>query len=164
MTEIGSNNMLLTNTHIGHNCRIGSNIVMANVVHVGGHVEIEDKATIGGLTGIHQFVRVGKGTMIGGYSRLIQDVPPFMLCDGNPAYVRNLNVIGCKRSGMSRSTLSELKQLFKLLYRSSLNTKQALEEFTDNKISDEVDYLLKFIQKDTSRGISKKSGSTSSNE
>ncbi len=164
VTEIGSNNMLLTNTHIGHNCRIGNHIVMANVVHVGGHVEIEDKATIGGLTGIHQFVRVGKGTMVGGYSRLIQDVPPYMLCDGNPAYVRNLNVIGCKRSGMTRSTLAELKQLFKLLYRSSLNTKQALEEFTVDKTSDEVDYLLKFIQKDTSRGISKKSSSTSSDE
>ena len=89
VTKIGSNNMLLTNTHIGHNCEIGDHVTMANVVHLGGHTIIEDNATIGGLTGIHQFVRVGKGTMIGGYSRLIQDVPPFMLCDGNPAYVRN---------------------------------------------------------------------------
>jgi UDP-N-acetylglucosamine acyltransferase len=164
VTEIGSNNMLLTNTHIGHNCKIGNKIVMANVVHVGGHVHIEDNATIGGLTGIHQFVRVGKGTMIGGYSRLIQDVPPFMLCDGNPAYVRNLNAIGCKRSGMSKSTLTDLKQLYKLLYRSNLNTKQALSEFSPEESSDEVDHLLAFIQHDASRGISKKSVADSTEE
>ena len=164
VTEIGSNNMLLTNTHIGHNCKIGNKIVMANVVHVGGHVHIEDNATIGGLTGIHQFVRVGKGTMIGGYSRLIQDVPPFMLCDGNPAYVRNLNAIGCKRSGMSKSTLTDLKQLYKLLYRSNLNTKQALSEFSPKESSDEVDHLLAFIQHDASRGISKKSVTNSTEE
>ena len=164
VTEIGSNNMLLTNTHIGHNCKIGNQVVMANVVHVGGHVHIEDNATIGGLTGIHQFVRVGKGTMIGGYSRLIQDVPPFMLCDGNPAYVRNLNAIGCKRSGMSKSTLTDLKQLYKLLYRSNLNTKQALSEFSPKESSDEVDHLLAFIQHDASRGISKKSVTDSTEE
>ena len=164
VTEIGSNNMLLTNTHIGHNCKIGNHVVMANVVHVGGHVHIEDNATIGGLTGIHQFVRVGKGTMIGGYSRLIQDVPPFMLCDGNPAYVRNLNAIGCKRSGMSKSTLTDLKQLYKLLYRSNLNTKQALSEFSPKESSDEVDHLLAFIQHDASRGISKKSVTNSTEE
>tara|TARA_Y100001935_G_scaffold254803_1_gene265086 strand:+ start:9576 stop:10799 length:1224 start_codon:yes stop_codon:yes gene_type:complete len=164
VTEIGSNNMLLTNTHIGHNCKIGNHVVMANVVHVGGHVHIEDNATIGGLTGIHQFVRVGKGTMIGGYSRLIQDVPPFMLCDGNPAYVRNLNAIGCKRSGMSKSTLTDLKQLYKLLYRSNLNTKQALSEFSPQESSDEVDHLLAFIQHDASRGISKKSVTNSTEE
>ena len=89
---------------------------------LGGHTDIEDNVTIGGITGVHQFVRIGKGAMIGGYSRLTQDVPPFMLCDGNPTYVRNLNIIGCKRRGMTQDTLAELKQLFKLLYRSNLNT------------------------------------------
>ncbi|MEK9727784.1 MAG: acyl-ACP--UDP-N-acetylglucosamine O-acyltransferase [Candidatus Margulisiibacteriota bacterium] len=156
VTQIGNHNMLLTNTHIGHNCTIGSHVVMANVVHLGGHTVIEDNVTIGGLTGVHQFVRIGAGSMIGGYSRLIQDVPPFMLCDGNPAYVRNLNVIGCKRRGMSRDSLNELKQLFKLLYRSNLNTKQALAEFDIDTPCDEVKRLLDFIQQDTSRGISKK--------
>jgi UDP-N-acetylglucosamine acyltransferase len=157
VTSIGSHNMLLTNTHIGHNCVIGDNVTMANVVHIGGHAVIEDNATIGGLTGIHQFVRVGKGTMIGGYSRLIQDVPPFMLCDGNPAYVRNLNVIGCRRSGMDRQTISDLKQLYKLLYRSQLNTKKALAEFSPATESEEVAHLLNFLKQDTSRGISIKS-------
>lgn len=156
ITQIGSNNMLLTNTHIGHNCILGSHIVMANVVHLGGHTVIEDNVTIGGITGVHQFVRIGKGAMIGGYSRLTQDVPPFMLCDGNPAYVRNLNIIGCKRRGMTRDTLAELKQLFKLLYRSNLNTKQALAEFDASSTVEDVKYLLDFIQHDTSRGISKK--------
>ncbi len=156
VTRIGNNNMLLTNTHIGHNCTIGNHVVMANVVHLGGHTVIEDNVTIGGLTGIHQFVRIGVGSMIGGYSRLIQDVPPFMLCDGNPAYVRNLNIIGCKRRGVTRASLNELKQLFKLLYRSNLNTKQAIGEFAPAESSAEVEKLLDFIQQDTSRGISKK--------
>ena len=155
-TIIGSHNMLLTNTHIGHNCVIGDHVTMANVVHVGGHVHIDDNATIGGLTGIHQFVRIGKGCMIGGYSRLIQDIPPFMLCDGNPAYVRNLNIIGCRRQGMSKDIISDLKQLFKLLYRSNLNTKQALSEFTSQTNAEQVDQLINFIEHDTSRGISKK--------
>ena len=163
-TEIGSNNMLLTNTHVGHNCKIGSNIVMANVVHLGGHTVIDDNVTIGGLTGVHQFVRIGKGAMIGGYSRLIQDVPPFMLCDGNPAHVRNLNIIGCKRRGMTRSALNELKKLYKLLYRSNLNTKQAIAEFKPEESYDEVQFLLDFIQQDTSRGISKKTTVESSSE
>ena len=155
-TKIGSNNMLLTNTHVGHNCTIGDKVTMANVVHLGGHTVVEDNATIGGLTGVHQFVRIGKGTMIGGYSRLIQDVPPFMLCDGNPAHVRNLNIIGCRRRGMDKQTLTDLKQLYKLLYRSNLNTKQALSEFSPEQSSDEIDHLISFINQDTSRGISKK--------
>ncbi|MGA0241705.1 MAG: acyl-ACP--UDP-N-acetylglucosamine O-acyltransferase [Candidatus Marinamargulisbacteria bacterium] len=164
MTKIGSNNMLLTNTHIGHNCTIGDHVVMANVVHLGGHTVIQDYVTIGGLTGVHQFVRIGMGAMVGGYSRLIQDVPPFMLCDGNPAYVRNLNAVGCRRRGMSRSTINELKQLFKLLYRSNLNTKQAIAAFEPKESLPEVDQLLSFIQVDASRGISKKVAVESSSE
>lgn len=156
-TTIGNNNMLLTNTHIGHNCILGNDITMANVVHVGGHVVIDDCATIGGLTGIHQFVRIGTGTMTGGYSRLIQDIPPFMLCDGNPAYVRNLNIIGCRRRGMSKETLADLKQLYKLLYRSKLTIRQALEAYSPESASKDIDTLTTFLRQDTSRGISKKS-------
>lgn len=156
-TILGSNNMLLTNTHIGHNCVIGSNVTMANMVHIAGHVVVEDDATIGGLTGIYQHVRVGKGSMIGGYSRLIQDIPPFMLCDGNPAFVRNLNIVGCRRRGIVKDTIADLKTLYKLLYRSNLNVTQALSEYSPNQNSEEVQYILNFLQSDTSRGISKKS-------
>ena len=155
-TILGSDNMILTSTHIGHNCVIGNNITMANVVHISGHVSVGDYTTIGGMTGIHQFVRIGKGCMIGGYSRLPQDIPPFMLCEGNPAYVRNLNLIGCKRRGMSKETIADLRQLFKLLYRSNLNTSQALAEFSPEGTSDEVQHLLDFIKADSSRGIAKK--------
>jgi UDP-N-acetylglucosamine acyltransferase len=164
ITRIGSHNMLLTNTHIGHNCTIGNHVVMANVVHLGGHVVVDDHATIGGLTGIHQFVRVGTGTMIGGYSRLIQDVPPFMLCDGNPAFVRNLNAIGCKRRGMTKTAMGELKKLYKLLYRSNLNTKQAMDAYESEHDCQEVNHLMAFIGADASRGISKKSSSESPDE
>jgi UDP-N-acetylglucosamine acyltransferase len=156
VTRVGSNTMILTNSHIGHNCTIGNFVVMANMVHLGGHVTIGSHATIGGLTGIHQFVRVGGYTMVGGYSRLIQDVPPFMLCDGNPAYVRNLNIVGCKRNGLTREKIAELKTLYKLLYRSNLNTKQAIENYTPVKQCAEADELLVFVKADASRGISKK--------
>ena len=156
--------MLLTNTHIGHNCVIGDHVVMANVVHLGGHVVVDNHTTIGGLTGVHQFVRIGKGVMIGGYSRIIQDVPSFMLCDGNPAYVRKLNAVGCRRQNVSKETLSELKQSFKLLYRSELSVKQAMQEIEQTMESDEVKDLFQFINHDSQRGISKKVSAAQSDE
>ncbi|MBT5856477.1 acyl-ACP--UDP-N-acetylglucosamine O-acyltransferase [bacterium] len=157
VTQIGSDNMFLTNVHIGHNCVVGNSTTLANMVHVGGHVVIDDKAIIGGLTGVHQFVRVGRGSMSGGYSRLIQDVPPFMLCDGNPAYVRNLNVVGLRRAGLSATELKELKNAYKLLYRSSMNIKQALEEIETGACeTDQIKLLIEFLKEGSSRGISKK--------
>ena len=156
VTRLGNDNMLMTNTHLGHNCNVGSNIIMANMVHVAGHVTIEDYAIIGGLTGVHQFVRIGKGCMIGGYSGLAQDVPPFMTCDGNPAYVRGINAIGIKRRGGDSSTVKELKEAYKLLYRSDVTHKEAIARIEKESNSDTLAHLVAFLKQDTSRGISKK--------
>ncbi|OFX17868.1 MAG: acyl-[acyl-carrier-protein]--UDP-N-acetylglucosamine O-acyltransferase [Armatimonadetes bacterium RBG_16_58_9] len=146
-TVIGDNNMLMAYCHIGHNCDIGGNITMANYVGICGHVLIEDRVVFGGIVGVHQKVRVGKLAMVGGFSKVVQDVPPFSMTDGRPAEVCDLNVIGLRRSGVSSKVRADLKQAYKLLYRSDLNPSQALEAIESQlEPSDELTYLLDFIR------------------
>ena len=164
-TIVGSHNMFLTNVHIGHNCTVGDHNVLANMVHVGGHVTIEANVIIGGLTDIHQFSRVGKGSMIGGYSRLVQDVPPFMLCDGNPAFVRSINSVGLRRQKHSAKSIKSIKDAYKILYRSGLNIKQSISEIEAFDDTNELlNHLLQFLKQDSSRGISKKTSEADSAE
>ena len=146
-TVIGDNNMLMAYCHIGHNCRIGSGITMANMVGISGHTLIEDKVVFGGIVGVHQKVRIGQLAMIGGFSKVVQDVPPFAMADGRPLKVCDLNVIGLRRNGVGPKVRSDLKQAYKLLYRSNLNVTQALDAI-DNEIepSEELQYLLDFIR------------------
>ena len=146
-TTIGNDNMFMAYCHIGHNCSLGSGIMMANMVGISGHVIVEDKAVFGGMVGVHQFVRIGKLTMLGGYSKVVQDVPPFMMADGRPMKVYDLNIIGLRRNGVPPKVRSELKQAYKLLYRSNLNLSQAVETI-ENEIepSAERDYLLEFMR------------------
>ncbi len=146
-TRVGDHNLIMAYSHIGHNCNIGSYVTMANMVGISGHALVEDRVTIGGLVGIHQFVRIGKFAMLGGYSKVVQDVPPFMMADGRPSKVLDLNVIGLRRSGVASATRSALKQAYKFLYRSDMNVTQALETI-DQEIppSPERDYLLDFMR------------------
>lgn len=147
MTVIGNENMLMAYCHIGHNCAIGNGIMMANAVGISGHVIVEDKAVFGGMVGVHQFVRIGKLAMIGGYSKVVQDIPPFMMADGRPTKVYDLNVIGLRRSGIPSKVRSGLRQAYKLLYRSNLNLSQAIETIeTEVEPSAERDYLLAFVR------------------
>ena len=125
-TVVGDENMLMAYCHIGHNCSLGNGIMMANMVGISGHVIIEDKAVFGGMVGVHQYVRIGKLAMLGGYSKVVQDVPPFMMADGRPTKVYDLNVIGLRRNGMPPKVRSGLRQAYKLLYRSNLNLSQAI--------------------------------------
>jgi UDP-N-acetylglucosamine acyltransferase len=146
-TCVGDHNLIMAYSHIGHNCNIGSYVTMANMVGISGHALVEDRVTIGGLVGIHQFVRIGKFAMLGGYSKVVQDVPPFMMADGRPCKVLDLNVIGLRRSGVSSATRQSLKQAYKFLYRSTMNVTQALETI-DEEVpqSAERDYLLDFMR------------------
>ena len=116
-TTIGNDNWIMAYVHIAHDCVLGSNITMANNATLGGHVELGDSVTVGGLTGIHQFVKVGAHAMLGFQSAVSQDVPPFMLVDGNPLAVRGINVIGLRRRGFSAERIDAVKQMHKLLYR-----------------------------------------------
>jgi UDP-N-acetylglucosamine acyltransferase len=117
VTTIGSDNWIMAYCHVAHDCIVGSNVTLANNATLAGHVEVGDWVTVGGLTGIHQFVKVGAHVMIGFYSAVSQDVPPFMLVDGNPLAVRGFNVIGLRRRDFSPARIAAIKQMHKLLYR-----------------------------------------------
>lgn len=146
-TVIGNNNMLMAYCHIAHNCKIGSYITMANMVGISGHVIVEDKVVFGGIVGVHQKVRIGKYAMVGGLSKVVQDVPPFAMADGRPSKVCDLNVIGLRRSGVTPKIRAEIRQAYKLLYRSNLNITQAIEAVeSEVEMSEELKYLLDFVR------------------
>ncbi len=147
-TRIGDRNMLMAYVHIGHNCTIGHNNMISNSTGLSGHVTIEDRTVIGGFVGIHQFVHVGKMAMIGGLSKVVQDVPPFCTCDGRPARVHGLNTRGLRRNGVHTAERTQVGAAFKLLYRSNLNTTQALERVKQEiPPSATLDYLVGFIER-----------------
>jgi UDP-N-acetylglucosamine acyltransferase len=145
-TFIGDDNLIMAYCHIGHNCQLGSGIMMANQVGVSGHVVIEDKVVFGGMVGVHQYVRIGTLAMVGGFSKIVQDVPPYMMADGRPGRVYGLNILGLRRHGLASSVRAGLKQAYKFLYRSDMNLSQAIEAIENEiEVSPERDYLLNFL-------------------
>jgi UDP-N-acetylglucosamine acyltransferase len=126
-TTIGSGNFLMGFVHVGHNARLGSGITVANATGISGHVIIEDFVTIGGMAGIHQFVTIGRRAMVGGMSRIVRDVPPYMLVQGQEQKVHDVNAVGLRRSGITSEARAALHKACKLLYRSQLATSAALE-------------------------------------
>ncbi|MBP7216697.1 MAG: acyl-ACP--UDP-N-acetylglucosamine O-acyltransferase, partial [Candidatus Omnitrophica bacterium] len=153
-TIVGSNNLFMAYSHVAHDCRVGNHCVFANNATLAGHVTIEDRAVIGGLVAIHQFVRVGKLSIIGGCSKVVQDIPPFSTCDGHPARIFGLNLVGLRRQGMSAASIHLLHAAFKLLFREGLSIKHALQKAEQElSATDEISYLLDFIRK-SERGIS----------
>lgn len=154
-TVIGSHNHFLAYTHIAHDCVVGSHIVMSNVGTLAGHVIVEDHAIIGGLAAVHQFCRIGRMAIIGGCSKVVQDVPPFMLADGNPAETKALNKIGLERNGVSEAAQAALKKAFKILFRDGLTVSNALVKIEQELPGlPELQHLLAFV-KASERGISK---------
>ena len=125
VTRVGDDNWIMAYTHVAHDCRVGSHTTLANTTTMGGHVEIGDWVTVGGLSGIHQFVKVGAHAMIGFATAVSQDVPPYMLVDGNPMAVRGFNVIGLRRRDFSNDRIAAVKQMHKLLYREGRTLEQA---------------------------------------
>jgi len=154
-TEIGSKNHILAYCHVAHNVRIGDSVIMSNVATLAGHVIVEDHAVIGGLVAIHQFCRVGKMSMIGGCSKVVQDVPPFMLADGNPAETRTINKVGMERNGISEEAQAALKQAYKILFREGLTISNALTRIeAELSTLPEIQHLVDFTRR-SERGISK---------
>jgi len=152
-TKIGSQNLLMAYVHVAHNGVIHDRVIIANAVNIAGHVEVESWATIGGMTPVHQFVRIGAHCMVGGGSRLPQDVPPFVRVAGNPAEVCGINSIGLKRRNFSDEELLNLKKAYRLLYRSGLNVRQALERIaSDCTLTKNIEDLMEFIRR-SERGI-----------
>lgn len=155
VTKVGSNNHILAYSHIAHNDCLGNNIIMSNVGTLAGHVTVEDYAVIGGVVAIHQFCRIGKMSMIGGCSKVVQDVPPFMLADGNPAETRTVNKIGLERNGISDESQGALRQAYKILFRDGLTIPNALARI-DKELPPlaEIQHLVQFVRS-SERGISK---------
>jgi len=152
-TSVGDGNLFMAYSHVAHDCRIGNNCIIANVGTLAGHVTLEDKVVLGGLAAIHQFTRVGKMSIIGGCSKVVQDIPPFSTCDGNPAKVYGLNLIGITRAGMPKDVQAKLRKAFKILFHSGLIFKNGIEKVKKTiGPSEEVDYLLNFI-KNSERGV-----------
>ena len=152
-TVIGDDNLLMTFVHVAHDCKIGNNTILASLATLGGHVVIEDKAIIGAQAAFHQFVKVGTMALAGACSKVVQDIPPYMISDGFPASVRGLNVVGLRRNGVSPEARLLLKRAYRLLFRSNLNTTQALEKIREEvEMCGEVAHLLEFIES-SERGI-----------
>ena len=154
-TIIGNNNVFMAYAHIAHDCIVGNNCIIANCGTLAGHVTIEDKAVVGGLVAIHQFVKVGCLSIIGGCSKVVQDVLPFSTCDGHPARIYGLNLIGLRRKAIDKESIEKLNRAFKILFNLGLSIKHALERIEKEiKPSDEISHLVSFI-KTSKRGISR---------
>jgi len=152
-TRIGNNNLIMAYCHVAHDCQLGNHIIMSNATNLAGHVIIEDYAVLAGLTGIHQFVRLGKMAMVGAHSKVVKDVPPYILVDGHPARVNGINVVGLRRNGVSPELRQEIKRAYKILYRSNLNISQAIEKMDQElETSPEIEHFLRFLR-NAQRGI-----------
>jgi UDP-N-acetylglucosamine acyltransferase len=152
-TTIGSNNLFLAYAHVAHNCQVGNHCIFSNNGTLAGHVIVEDYAIISGLAAVHQFCRIGRHSIVGGCSKIVQDVPPYFVADGNPAQVRAVNLVGLQRRGFSEDTISALKKTLRLLYSPSLNTSQAVAE-VERQLGTvpEVRHIIDFVRT-SKRGI-----------
>jgi UDP-N-acetylglucosamine acyltransferase len=158
-TKVGDDNWIMAYTHVAHDCQIESNTTLANNTTLGGHVHLGQWVTIGGLTGIHQFVKVGAHSMVGFASAVSQDVPPFMLVDGNPLSVRGINSIGLRRRDFTSERVAVIKAMHKALYRDDLTLQGARERIAELSIKHpesllDVQMMLSFLEHSSpQRGI-----------
>ncbi|MBP7089200.1 MAG: acyl-ACP--UDP-N-acetylglucosamine O-acyltransferase [Candidatus Omnitrophica bacterium] len=154
-TILGSNNLVMAYSHIAHDCRIGNNNILANAATLAGYVEIGNNVVIGGLVAIHQFCRLGDFSIVGGCSKVVQDIPPYSMCDGHPAEIHSINYLGLKRLAFPADTIRALRNAFKILFFEKHSFTEAqrlvLEHLPSSK---ELELLLTFITS-TKRGISK---------
>jgi len=152
-TRIGSNNLVMSYVHVGHDVQLGNNCVIAHATGIAGHVVVEDRVVMGGIVGVHQFTKIGRMAMIGAHSMVNKDVPPYTLVDGDPAKVYGVNIVGLRRNGLSPETRMEIQRAYKILYRSGLNVSQAIEVMERELAgSEEIDHFLRFLR-GADRGI-----------
>lgn len=152
-TSIGDDNLLMAYSHVAHDCIIKNHTIIANAGTLAGHVILEDRAIIGGMSAVHQFVRIGKLALIGGCSKVVQDVPPYMIADGHPARVYGLNTIGLDRAGFSKEEKTMIRKVFKVIFKSGLTLKNAIAEIEKQGFSSaSMTTLVDFLKK-SERGI-----------
>src|ERR1700752_1910069 len=153
MTRIGSRGNFLAYSHIGHDCAVGNEVVFSNNGTLAGHVQVDDNAVMGGLTAVHQFCRIGRVPIPGGCSKIAQDVPPFMIADGNPAEIRGVNLIALERKNFPADQVKPIKEAFRLIYRSKYNRRQAIEAMQKElPETEEITEIIQFLET-SERGI-----------
>ncbi|MBI2418574.1 MAG: acyl-ACP--UDP-N-acetylglucosamine O-acyltransferase [Ignavibacteriales bacterium] len=141
-TTIGSDVLMMAYSHVAHDCHVGNKVILANGVQIAGHVHIDDWTIIGGMTPVHQFCKVGKHCMIGGGFRVVQDVPPYILCGGEPLKYSGLNLVGLRRRGFTHQQIENIKQVYSYLYSPHYNVSQAKQligsELSGNTYAEEI--------------------------
>lgn len=154
-TRVGSHNNFLAYVHLAHDVQVGNHVIMSNVATLAGHVTVDDHAIIGGLAAVHQFCRVGRYAMVGGMSKIVQDVPPFMMADGNPAEMKFINKVGLERNGFNPEAIKALTTAYKILFREGLTNANALARLeAELPPLPEVRHLAEFIRT-SARGVTR---------
>jgi UDP-N-acetylglucosamine acyltransferase len=147
VTSVGSHNLLMSCCHVAHDCRLGDHIIIANATLLGGHVRIHDYASLSGHAGVHHFATIGSYSFVAGLSRVLHDVPPYMLCEGMPARPRCINVVALKRNEFSPETIQSLAEAHRLLFRAKVGLDHAREILRSNdQLVPHVNALLSFVQ------------------
>lgn len=155
-TRVGSDNLFLAYSHIAHDCQVGNHVILSNNGTLAGHVRVDDHAIISGLSAVHQFCRIGAHAITGGISKIVQDVPPFTIVDGNPATIRGINQVGLQRRGFSDEDIRALRTIYKKLFlQKGVNLSKAISEL-DPSLSrnSKVAEFLEFIST-SERGITR---------
>jgi UDP-N-acetylglucosamine acyltransferase len=153
-TVLGDDNVFLAYSHVAHDCRIGNHLIMSAQSALAGHVIVEDHVNIGWGVGVHQFCRIGSYVMLGAMSKIVQDVPPFIIADGIPAIARSINKVGLERNGFTPERLESVKQAFRIFYRAGLNRTQAFAKMHTHALGPTPDFqhFLAFVEK-SERGV-----------
>ncbi|MBN2217018.1 MAG: acyl-ACP--UDP-N-acetylglucosamine O-acyltransferase [Pirellulales bacterium] len=151
-TVVGDHCLLMVGAHVAHDCKVGSNVIITNNAMLGGHVIVEDRAYVSGGVAVHQFCRIGTLAMVGGQSRVVKDVPPYVTVDGQSSYVVGLNQIGLRRAGYSPDQIRQLKQAYRVLYRSTLLWDDVLKKLATEFPEGPAAHLREFCA-NTRRGI-----------
>ncbi len=154
-TVVGDHNVILAYSHIAHECLVGNHLVMSSHAAFGGHVQVGDHVNIGWGAGIHQFCRIGDYAMAGAASKVVQDVPPYMIADGSPAAVRTPNKVGLERAGFTPEDIALVRRIFKTFYKEGLNRRQAIEKLGTDERADRA-VALNFLEfaRQSERGMS----------
>ncbi|MHB1660884.1 MAG: acyl-ACP--UDP-N-acetylglucosamine O-acyltransferase [bacterium] len=155
VTTVGDSNLFMMHVHIAHDCIIGNRTVLANNATLAGHIEIQDYVILGGLCAIHQFVKIGESALIAGGSMVVQDIPPYLVASGDRAKIYGINRIGLERRGFTKEEIEKIKNAFKILYRSKVTLKIAVERI-EREIG-ETDKIKKFVEfiSNSKRGITR---------
>lgn len=156
-TRIGSDNLFLCYSHVAHDCQVGNHVILSNNGTLGGHVVMEDHAIVSGLAAVHQFCRIGAHSITGGCAKVVQDVPPYMIIDGNPAATRGLNLVGLQRRGFAEDDIKALKSAYKKLFlRKDINLTTQLSSLKADRPANHepVKHLIAFIE-GSQRGVTR---------